>query len=71
MPSYVLDKAGVVRWLNPAAIELFGDVRGRHYTSVVAPESTRHARELFTRKIIGAVSVTEPRGFFFRPTNPG
>ena len=29
VPSYVIDKAGVIRWLNPAAIELFGDVRGR------------------------------------------
>ena len=38
VPSYVIDKAGVIRWLNPAAIELFGDVRGRLYTSVVAPE---------------------------------
>ena len=29
VPSYVIDRAGVIRWLNPAAIELFGDVRGR------------------------------------------
>ncbi len=34
VPSYVVDKAGVIRWLNPAAIELVGDVRGQHYTSV-------------------------------------
>jgi PAS domain S-box-containing protein len=66
VPSYVVDKAGVIRWLNPAAIELFGDVRGRLYTSVVAPESTRHAREVFTRKIIGAASVTEAEAVFLK-----
>ena len=66
VPSYLVDKAGVIRWLNPAAIELFGDVRGRLYTSVVAPEETRRAREVFTSKIIGAVSVTETEAIFLR-----
>ena len=64
VPSYVLDKAGVIRWLNPAAIELFGDIRGRLYTSAVAPEDTHRAREVFTRKIIGAVSVTNEEAVF-------
>ena len=38
VPSYVLDTTGVVRWINPAAERLLGDVRGRQFTSVVAPE---------------------------------
>jgi PAS domain S-box-containing protein len=59
VPSYVLDSSGVVRWLNPAATRLVGDVRGRHYTSVVAREETRRARELFTQKILGTVEVTD------------
>jgi PAS domain S-box-containing protein len=59
VPSYVLDSSGVVRWLNPAAERLLGDVRGRHYTSVVAREQTRHARELFTQKVLGTVEVTD------------
>src|SRR3954452_20919305 len=59
VPSYVLDSSGVVRWLNPAAERLLGDVRGRHYTSVVAPEETRRARELFTQKVLGTVEVTD------------
>ena len=46
VPSYVLDKTGVVRWINPAAEQLLGDIRGRHFTSVVAPEESRRAREL-------------------------
>jgi hypothetical protein len=37
VPSYVLDSTGVVRWMNAAAKQLLGDVRGRHFTSVVAP----------------------------------
>ena len=53
VPSYVLDTTGVVRWLNPAAERLVGDVRGRHFTSVVAPEDSHRARELFSRKVLG------------------
>ena len=44
VPSYVVDRSGVVRWLNKAARRLVGDVRGRQFTSVVAPEETRRAR---------------------------
>jgi len=59
VPSYVIDRVGVIRWLNPAARKLVGDVRGRQFTSVVAPEDSRRARELFARKIVGAVHVTD------------
>jgi len=61
VPSYVLDTAGVVRWINPAAERLLGDVRGRHYTSVVAPEDRSRAGELFARKLLGA-SATDTTG---------
>ena len=59
VPSYVIDRSGVVRWLNPAAEQIVGDVRGRQFTSVVAPEDTRRARELFARKVVGAERVTD------------
>jgi len=62
VPSYVLDNAGVVRWINPAAKQLVGDVRGRHFTSVVAPEDSRRARELFTQKVLGTSRATEATG---------
>ena len=62
VPSYVLDKTGVVRWINPAAEKLVGDVRGRHFTSVVAPEDSRRARELFTQKVLGTSPATEATG---------
>jgi PAS domain S-box-containing protein len=59
VPSYCIDPSGVIRWLNPAARELVGDVRGRQFTSVVAPEDTRRAREQFARKIVGNDRVTD------------
>jgi PAS domain S-box-containing protein len=62
VPSYVLDKTGVVRWINPAAERLVGDVRGRHLTSVVAPEDRSRALELFTGKVLGTVSATDTTG---------
>jgi PAS domain S-box-containing protein len=59
IPSYLIDPAGVIRWVNPAANRLVGDVEGRQFTSVVAPEDTRRARELFARKIVGNADSTD------------
>lgn len=59
VPSYVIDTAGVIRWVNPAGRRLVGDVLGRQFTSVVAPEQTRHAREVFARKVVGRESATD------------
>jgi PAS domain S-box-containing protein len=59
VPSYVLDTDGFVRWINPAAERLLGDVRGRHFTSVVGPEDRARARELFARKVLGTTAATE------------
>jgi PAS domain S-box-containing protein len=59
VPSYVIDRAGVVRWMNRAAREAVGDRVGRQFTSVMAPEDTRRARELFARKILGNTELTD------------
>src|SRR3954470_11750585 len=64
IPSYVLDTEGVVRWLNPAAERLLGDVRGRHFTAVIGPEDQARARELFARKILGTSAATEATAVF-------
>ncbi len=63
VPSYVVDATGIVRWINPAAERLLGDVRGRHYTSVVAPEDTLRARERFSQKMLGTSRASEATGF--------
>ena len=59
VPAYVIDPTGVIRWMNGAAKRLVGDACGRQFTSVVAPEETRRARELFARKIAGVEKVTD------------
>jgi PAS domain S-box-containing protein len=61
VPSYVLDRFGIIRWINPAAEELVGDVRGRQQSSVVAPEFAREAKESFTRKLLGTEKTTEAK----------
>ena len=62
VPSYVLDTTGIVRWINPAAERLLGDIRGRRYTSVVAPEDTPRARERFAQKMLGSSPTSEATG---------
>src|SRR3954447_27086989 len=69
VPAYVIDPTGVIRWMNGAAKRLVGDACGRQFTSVVAPEETRRAREHFARKIAGvervkdaSVVVIDPHG---------
>jgi PAS domain S-box-containing protein len=68
VPSYVLDDRGFVRWINAAAVRLVGDVRGRHFTSVVAPEDSRRARELFSQKVLGSAPSTEAAGVLVSTT---
>src|SRR5690348_8434301 len=53
VPAYAVDRFGIIRWLNPAARELVGDVRGKQQSSVVVPEQAREAKESFLRKMMG------------------
>jgi PAS domain S-box-containing protein len=59
VPSYVVDRFGIIRWINRAAKKLVGDVRGRQQSSVVAPEYAREAKESFTRKVLGTEKATD------------
>jgi PAS domain S-box-containing protein len=62
VPAYVIDRHGIIRWLNPAARKLVGDVRGRQLTSVVAPEESRRAQEIFTRNLFGPPTGSDNQG---------
>jgi PAS domain S-box-containing protein len=62
VPAYVIDKFGVIRWLNPAAEKIVGDVRGQQLTSVLAPEDRRRGREIFMRNLNGPPEGSENRG---------
>jgi PAS domain S-box-containing protein len=68
VPSYAIDRFGIIRWLNPAAVALIGDVRGRQQSSVVAPEQARAARESFTRKVMGTEKSTDAEVVLVGPT---
>jgi DNA-binding CsgD family transcriptional regulator len=58
LPIYVVDRHGAIRWMNAAAIGLFGDRRGEHFSTVIAPEGQQLANEKFARKVIGAARTT-------------
>jgi PAS domain S-box-containing protein len=52
-PSFINDRDGRVVWENEAAIRLFGDLRGKLYVSLLAPEYLGLAQEQFARKLLG------------------
>ena len=59
VPSYVLDTHGIIRWVNPAGLRLVGDVRGKLFTSVVAPEEKSRAQAEFAKKVYGTAKTTD------------
>jgi PAS domain S-box-containing protein len=62
VPAYVIDRFGIVRWVNPAAQRVVGDVRGRHLTSVLAPEEKQRGQEIFMRNLLGPPEGSDNRG---------
>jgi PAS domain S-box-containing protein len=61
VPAYLIDSHGIIRWINPAAERLVGDVRGRQLTSALAPEDRRRGREIFTRNLLGPPDGSDNR----------
>jgi PAS domain S-box-containing protein len=61
VPAYAIDRLGIVRWVNPAARRVIGDVRGRHLTSVLAPEERRRGEEIFMRNLLGPPEGSDNR----------
>jgi PAS domain S-box-containing protein len=61
VPAYVVDRHGVIRWENKAALAVFGDLRGKQLTSVVAPEERLRAREIFYRNLTGPPEGSDNR----------
>ena len=56
VPSYLLDRNGTITWMNDSALEVFGDARGRPFTTIVPHESHAQARLKFLRNIFGRKS---------------
>jgi DNA-binding CsgD family transcriptional regulator len=61
VPSYLIDTAGVIRWVNPCGERLVGDVRGKQFTSVISAVDVRRARENFTRMMLRTTKVADNR----------
>jgi PAS domain S-box-containing protein len=65
VPCYVIDRNGVVRWLNAAAQEKFGRKEGHHFLDAVAPADRRRAREAFARNVLGRSRPGDHSADFF------
>jgi PAS domain S-box-containing protein len=61
VPAYVIDRHGVIRWINAAAERLVGDVRGKQMTTPLAPEERRRGREVFARNLLGPPGGSDNR----------
>lgn len=53
LPVFSVDVSGVTIWQNAAARGTFGDLRGRHYDEVIAPEELLGTRERFAGLMLG------------------
>ena len=59
VPAYILDRTGVVRWLNAEALAEFGDLRGKRLGQIVERDYLTLARQEFAAKILGTVDASE------------
>jgi DNA-binding CsgD family transcriptional regulator len=59
VPAYILDRNGVVRWLNAEAIKEFGDLRGKRIGQIVERDYLTFARQEFAAKILGTTDASE------------
>jgi DNA-binding CsgD family transcriptional regulator len=53
VPSAVVDRTGTVTWQNRVAIETAGDLVGRPFVSIVAPEHKAVAQRQLERLLLG------------------
>jgi PAS domain S-box-containing protein len=58
VPSAIADRDGMVTWLNDAGKKTLGDLRGKPFTDIVAPEYVPVVRRQLARKLQG-VPVTD------------
>src|SRR4026208_2378413 len=59
VPAYILDRNGVVRWLNAAAVAAFGGPRGKRLRPIVERDYVTLARQEFAAKMLGTVEASE------------
>lgn len=59
VPAHLVDRDGIVRWQNAKSVAFFGDIRGRFFTEMFAPEAQATARSEFTKKVLGTARATD------------
>ncbi len=59
LPLFAVTSNGVIRWVNRAAENVVGDVRGVRFTQVVAPESKAVTESALASKVVGALASTD------------
>ena len=59
VPMYVLDRRGIVVWLNDAASALIPGAVGRRFTDVIAADQLHRARRMFALRILGQAPFTD------------
>ena len=68
VPCYVVDRDGVILWLNPAAVRVVGPVEGSSFLDIIAPADRRWARSVLQERpgpsgqAENAVDVVGPDG---------
>ena len=59
LPMYLLDRKGIVVWLNDAAEQLVPGAVGKKFTDVLAPDEMHTARRIFALRIMGQAPFTD------------
>ena len=67
VPAFILSRDGVIRWQNARAVEVAGEARGRHFSSVLAPEAVHQARVEFAKQVIGTTRTSNRRSVMRSP----
>jgi PAS domain S-box-containing protein len=58
-PAYVIDRAGIVRWINPAGRRLLGDIVDRPVLALIEPRYRAEARRRQMRMLLGTARSNE------------
>jgi PAS domain S-box-containing protein len=66
LPVFLIDREGMISWLNVAAREIVGDRTRRHFSRIIAPESLALVRREFTRKVFGTSPSSEYTAYLLR-----
>jgi PAS domain S-box-containing protein len=59
VPSFVVDREGVITWLNDSGVEAFGDLEGQPFSTVIPPDRVEFVRRQLDRKLEHKESVTD------------